>query len=239
MGDRAPLRRDAQPFGETVEQRLFHLGHRGRGAVEKLGDGDDALRAAGLPALGQFGGGDVQKRRHLGAVHVVKRGALVEDRVAVEKAAGARDLAALDLDIVAGAVVRGDAEARQARRRRLADRLRDLAQRGKPQRVAVEHQFPAELALIQVKRAAAGHPPPDADSCGAAGVEVQFLTDRLMTANQNRGRKGQEPHRVGCGPGLVALDQRLIEGHLRAAGPGAGVDDAEGLHNASNSSPGV
>ena len=60
--------------------------------------------------------------------------------------------------------------------------------------------------------------------------EVQFLRDRLVAADEDRGREVQEADRVGDGAGLVALDQRLVEGHLFAAGADAGVDDAKGGH---------
>ena len=98
-----------------------------------------------------------------------------------------------------------------------------------PERVAVENQLPAELALIKIERTAAGDAPADADTGRLAGVEIEFVRQGLMAADQHAGRELQEADRVGNIAGLVGIDQHLVEGDLVAARPHSGVDDSKFL----------
>ena len=83
------------------------------------------------------------------ALKVDQQRALIEDRVAVEEAAGAADLAAVDLDVVARPIVGIDAKPVQPRGRGFTDCLGEFRQRCDPERPAMEDELPAELAFVE------------------------------------------------------------------------------------------
>ena len=150
-------------------------------------------------------------------------------RCAVGEAAGAADLAALDFDIVARPVAGRHAELLQAQRCGLADAPGHFGKVGQPERRPIEHQFPADLPLVEIEAAAAGDPAHGLDAVRPAVIELDLLTEILMDADQCRGAKAQEADGVGNPVFAARVDQRLIEGDVRAPAAQAGGDHAERL----------
>src|SRR6185437_13810396 len=147
-------------------------------------------------------------------VHVDQHGALVDQRVAVEKAARPADLPPADLDVVARPVARIDPQAREAVRDGLADLAREVSEGGDPERRAVEDERPAELALVEVDRAAARDAAHEPDAVRAAIVHAHLARERLMAADERRGREAHEADGIGHRAGFPRLDERLVERDL-------------------------
>src|SRR4029078_885401 len=90
-----------------------------------------------------------------------------------------------------------------------------------------EHELPAELAFVEIDRAAAGDPPRDRYAVGAAIVDANLPRERLMPADQRRRRKAQEADGVRNRVGLARVDHRLVERDLPPPVADAGVDHAK------------
>ena len=205
--------RDAQTLGEPRKQRLLDRFDRWRRA-EQLLQRHHPLRRRVERALGELGFRDFQRGGHFGRVHVHQHRALIEQRVLVEEAAGAADLAPVDLDVVARPVPGGDAELAQACGRSFADLARQLGERADPERLAVEDELPAELALVEIDRAAAGDAPDHADAVGAAIVAARSRSTRPDGARSARwaGSAGSGSCR-GCCP---LCGRRSAPGRMRS-----------------------
>ena len=148
--------------------------------------------------------------------------------MAIEEAAGAADLAAIDFDVVARAVARRYAELVEAEGEGFADAFGHVREIAHAQGGAVEQQLPADLAFVEIKTAAAGDAAADLDAVGAAIVGLDLLAQELVHADQRRGAKSDEADGVGNFVVQPRLDQRLIERDVLAPVAQAGVDDAEG-----------
>ena len=226
--DVAPFGGDTEALGEAGEERLADLRRRGGCRAQQGLQRGDAGAGVVEGAFGELGLGHVEGLQHAGGVHVEQDGRLIEERVAGEEAAGAGDLAAVDLDVVPRAVFRRDAELREPQRDGLADAARGVAQGGQIEALAMEDQFEAELALVHVERAAAGNAADSLDTVVAAPIGADLARQRLMAADQRRGREGEEADGVADLAGPVGVDQGLIEGDVGAATANTGVDHSEG-----------
>ena len=109
---------------------------------------------------------------------------MVKNEIAVEEAAGAADLAAIDFDIVARPIVRGHAECPKTERSRFANAPGHLGKVRDAQGRAIEDQFPADLTFVEIKPAAAGNPPHGFDAVRLAIVELELVTEILMDADK-------------------------------------------------------
>ncbi|MDD2860589.1 MAG: hypothetical protein PHI71_05890 [Acidiphilium sp.] len=108
LGDLAPDRIDPERFGKAVQQRGHDLADRGCRAAAEHGERDHAIGDRSRPVFRELVGGHVEARHHPHRIDIEQHGALKTHQPAVEKSAGAAELAAIDLDIVAGAVGRSD-----------------------------------------------------------------------------------------------------------------------------------
>ena len=97
------------------------------------------------------------------------------------------------------------------------------------QACAIEHQFPADLSLVEVETAAAGDPPHGLDAVRLAVIELDLVAEELMDSDQRGGAKAQKANCVGNLAFSACLDQRLIEGDIGAAAAQSGCDDAKRL----------
>ena len=153
------MRVDAEALGKAGEQAVIDGLEIGQGVAQDFAHGDDALRRRNRSrAWRAFPLGTLRHASIFAGIEVDQQRALIEDEVAVEEAAGAADLAAVDLDIVARPVARRHAELLQAERGGLADAPRHFGEIRQPERGAVEDQLPADLPLVEIEAAAAGDP---------------------------------------------------------------------------------
>ena len=102
-----------------------------------------------------------------------------------------------------------------------------LRQRRHADPAPVADDFPAELALVEIDRPAAGNPPHDADAGLPATIQLQFPAQILVPADQGGRREAQEADGVRYRAVLAQLDQRLVERDLMAAVAHPRVDDPE------------
>ena len=223
----APFRRDAEALGEAVEQTLVDRGEIRQALAEQLAHRDDALPGRGQLALGELFDRHLERGDHLRGIEIDEQRALVEQRGAIEEAAGAADLAPVDLDVVARPVARRHAELVEPERRRLADPPRRLVEIAQAEARAVEDQLPPDLALVEIETAAAGDAPADLDAAAAAMIDTDLVAQDLVHADQRRGAEAQEADGVGNATFLARADERLVEGDVGAAAADAGVDHAE------------
>ena len=91
-----------------------------------------------------------------------------------------------------------------------------------PRAGAIEHQFPADLSLVEIKSAAAGDPTHRFDAVGSAVVELELVAEKLMDADQRRRAKAQKTDCIRDPLLPACFDERLIEGDIfpAAAYPG-------------------
>ena len=163
----------------------------GKGVAENLAHGDDALRRGIESAPGERSRRNVEAREHVGGIEVDQQGALKEDACSLGEAAGAADLAAVDLDVVARPVARRDAERLQAQLLQPRRYSGSARQGREPQRRPIEDQFPAELAFVEVEGAAAGDAGARLDAMRVAIVELDLATrpDGCRSAREGRKRR--------------------------------------------------
>ena len=156
-GGFAPLRLEPEVLAEALEQRLLDLGERGH-AAQHLGERDHAPARIVEIAPRELVDRHLQHLDHARRIEVDEQRPLEEERRAVDQAAGAADLPAVHLDIVARTELGRHAQPLQPRGRRAADARRDCAQVG-AQAAALERKLPADLALVEIQAAAAGDAP--------------------------------------------------------------------------------
>ena len=234
-------------IAQPLRQGLFRLARFGCGAGDPqpgLEAGDQrglkaCHRQVGVRQQGAQGGHPGRRRcallrschvdcgHHRRQVEIDQRRALVHDDVIVEIAAGAADLLPIHDDVGRRAVFGGDAEGREAGRRRRANPRGHVRQGRHTDFPPVADDLPAELALVQIDRAAAGNAPHDADAGLPAVIELQLPAQILVPADQRGRREAQEAHRVRHRAGLAQLHERLVECDLEAAVADAGIDDPE------------
>ena len=226
LGRLAPLRRKLQVLAEPLEERGLDLVER-RHAAESLAQRDHPAPRVVEVASSELVEWHFERLDHPRRIEVDQQRALEEKRPAVDQTAGAADLAPVHLDVVARAELGRHAQAPQPRRRSAADPRRDRRE-VRAEGPALQHQFPADLAFVQIQAAAAGDAAPDLDAAAAAVFETHLVAEDLVQANERRRAKAQETDRLRDAPGVARLDQRLVERDVFAAPADAGVDDPDG-----------
>ena len=180
-----------------------------RTPAEQVLEIGDAFARRGDRFIGQLLGRDAQHAQHLPNVKVDQQRALIQQRVAVERAAGAGDFLAIDLDIVARTVARIDAERADRGRRGMTDALGNRLHVRSAELALVQIQLPAELRFIEINRAAAGDTALDRDVVRLAIVEIELLLGTLVIAEQRARRKAQKPQSTRAFLGLARLEPAL------------------------------
>ncbi|MBM3367747.1 MAG: hypothetical protein FJY43_05620 [Betaproteobacteria bacterium] len=168
-------------------------------AAEDFAQAGDAAPGVLEVAPRQLFHRDAQRLDHAQRFEVHQQRALEEHGVAVDDAASAAQLAALDLDVVAGPEFRRHAEAFQSRRGGGADACGDRGEVGS-EPASLEHQLPAGLSFVQVQAAAAGDAPPDLDAVGRAVLEPHLVAEHLVQADESAGAKAQEADGLRAAP---------------------------------------
>ena len=152
--------------------------------------------AESIPRLASFSPGTLRQASIFAGIEIDQQCALIEDEVAFEKTAGAADLAAVHLDIIARPVSRRHAELLQAKRGGLADAPRDFGKISHAQSCTIEHKFPANLPLVEIEAATAGDPPHGLDAVRLAVIELDLVAEELVDADQ--GAKGESAGTGSC-----------------------------------------
>ena len=187
---------EAQALVQSVEKGGVNRRDRRR-PDQQLLERHHSLLGPVEVALGELRRRDIEAGNHARRVHVYKNRALIDQAVAVEKAAGAAELAPTNLDVVARTESGADAESNgEASRDCTADCCADVCERFARQAAAREHQLPGDLALIQVDRAAAGDAPHESDVVGAHIVELHLAAQRLMAADEHSRPEAEESHGI-------------------------------------------
>ena len=214
LRDRAPLRRDAEPLGEAFDQRLLDVGQRRHRrpasslSVTTRCAAESSARLAsfscGTLSAASMRAGSISTRTVPWKITVLpsmKPPVPLILRPSTSMSLRGRNFAATPSFPSPAATPSQSA-------------LRQIAERGEPERRFVEHQFEAELALVHIDRAAAGDAARQPDAVCAAILDPHLARQRLVAADQHRRRELDEAQRVGHPPLLVQFDQGRIEGDV-------------------------
>ena len=96
----------------------------------------------------------------------------------------------------------------------------------------MKHEFPAELALVQVDCTSAGNASNRPDAVSHTVIEIDLATEVLVASDQCRRRKAQKSYRVRHITRLPRFNERGIERDVGAAFAHTGIDNPEALRHA-------
>ncbi len=210
-------------LGQTLPDRA-QIGHE----AEQVGQIGNPLPRRSNRLAGKFLGRNAQYPQHFFHVELHQQRTLVQQGIALERAAGAGNFPALHLDVVTRAVPRLDPQSGDSPRRGFADAAGNQGHVGTAEIALGQVELPADLGFIEIDRPAAGDAALHGNGVGAAVVEIEFLLRALVVAEQRARTEAQEAQSIGNFTGLARFKQGAVEGDVLRRRPQAGIDDAPG-----------
>lgn len=166
-----------------------------------------------------------QRPQHGVYIEIHQHGPLEHKGVVGLGTAGSRNLAAIDLDVVARPELGLDVQQCKGRDYRMTQGLEEMGIGDvRIKKGLVTEDFPAQLILIEKDGAATGNAPINVNPVGAAISGPDLLSDGLVKSNQNRPwRKLQKTDSVGRSALAFQLQEGFVHGHILSRRHGGGV----------------
>jgi len=219
VGEPARHEPDVEMVLEGPHKRHLDLGRGRRAAKLPTQAGHPLLDRLHFLVLELFDG-NTQAFEHGFHIEIGQQRPLEQKRTVAVGAAGAADLAATDLDVVAGTKRRRHPHPVECRDGRLAQ-FPEQRIRGHHhvEKGLVAQDFPANLGFVEKQSPTAGDAAVHLDAVGPTVGQPHFLLDGLVKADQHGpGAELKEPQGIGGFPPPLAFQQHFVQGHVLGCG---------------------